>query len=347
MRDDEPLDQVPGKRQTQSFLRGLFDERGLRPKSKLGQNFLIDLNLVDFILRNAELTDADLAVEVGSGTGSLTAQLAGLARAVLSVEIDSSFHQLARETLGDRPNVHLFHGDILRNKNHLNPEVLALLERLRAEHRPERIKLVANLPYSVATPVITNFLLSDIPFERMVVTVQWEIAERLIAEPSTKDYGALAVMVQSLADVELLRKLPPTVFWPRPQVASAIVRIRPNEEKRAQLPSVGRFRVFLRDLYSHRRKNLRGALAAMPGWSSKQEVDARLGRLGIDGNLRAEALDVQTHHRLAEAFAVPLPDDDGSRTLLGCASRVDIVAAAPGAGSEKNHTPPRMPFSAG
>src|SRR5439155_2462669 len=115
--------------------------------------------------------------------------------------------------------------------------------------------------YAVAVPVIGNFLISSLPFERMVVTVQWEIAERLLAGPGSKDYGALAVLVQSVAEVHLVRKLPPAVFWPRPQVASAIVLVRPDAEKRAQVGDVPRFRRFLRDLYTHRRKNLRGALA--------------------------------------------------------------------------------------
>src|SRR5262249_14775072 len=137
-----------------------------------------------------------------------------------------------------------------------------------------RIKLVANLPYVVATPVITNFLLLDwsplFPgkeegLERMVVTLQWELAERLWARPGTKDYGALSVLVQSAADVKLIRRLPPSVFWPRPQVASAIVLIRPNAQRRQEAPDLTRLRHFLRDLYSQRRKNLRGALAALPG----------------------------------------------------------------------------------
>src|SRR5207245_6874114 len=138
-------------------------------------------------------------------------------------------------------------------------------------------KLVANLPYAVATPVIANFLLSDLSFERMVVMLQWEIAERLSARPGTKAYAALAVLVQSVADVEVVRRLPPAAFWPRPQVASAIVCIRPNPAKRAHVGDVPRFRRFLRDLYVHRRKNLRGALASLPnGRWEKEEVDRKL-----------------------------------------------------------------------
>jgi 16S rRNA (adenine1518-N6/adenine1519-N6)-dimethyltransferase len=294
----------PARRQTLSYLRDLFEARGLRPKNKLGQNFLIDLNLLDVILNGAELGKEDLAVEIGTGTGGLTIWMAERAGGVFSVEIDGAFHELARETLRDRDRVRLVHADILKNKNHFNPRVLEELEEVRREWGCRQLKLVANLPYAVATPVIANFLLSDLPFERMVVTVQWEIAEKLLARPGTKPYGALSVLVQSIADVELLRTLPPSVFWPRPQVASAIVRIRPNADKRAGIADVQRLRNFLRDLYSHRRKNLRGALAGLPsGRVDKALVDARLAELNLDGTLRAETLDIQQHLRLCAAFA--------------------------------------------
>jgi 16S rRNA (adenine1518-N6/adenine1519-N6)-dimethyltransferase len=281
-----------------------MEERGIRPKNKLGQNFLIDLNLVDLILRSAELTRDDLALEVGSGTGSLTVRLAQEAGAVLSVEIDSDFSAMTQEAVAlYQDRVVLLHTDILRNKNELRPEVLTALRALQQRCGCARLKLVANLPYAVAVPVISNCLLSDLAFERMVVTVQWEIAERLTAHPGTKDYGALAVLVQSVADVTVLRQLPPAVFWPRPQVASAIVLIRPSAAKRAHVGDVVRFRHFLRDLYVHRRKNLRGALVGSPrGRVPKEEVDRKLEELGLDGTCRAEGLDLEQHLRLCQAF---------------------------------------------
>jgi 16S rRNA (adenine1518-N6/adenine1519-N6)-dimethyltransferase len=290
-------------RQTLSYLRNLFEERGIRPKSKLGQNFLIDLNLIDLLVRTAELTTDDLAVEIGSGTGSLTVRLAEEAGAVLSIEVDHAFHTLTGEAVAGRDNVVLLHADILKNKNQINPDVWTALTSLAERSGCTRLKLVANLPYVVATPAIANFLLSKIEFERMVVTVQWEIAERLTAEPGTKDYGALAVLVQSVADVALVRRLAPSVFWPRPQVASAIVQIRPNAAKRAHVGDVLGFREFLRDLYVHRRKNLRGALAGWPsGRRDKDEVDRKLAALGLPGTARAETLDVEQHLRLRAAF---------------------------------------------
>jgi 16S rRNA (adenine1518-N6/adenine1519-N6)-dimethyltransferase len=290
-------------RQTLSYLRNLFEERGIRPKNKLGQNFLIDLNLVDLLVRTAELSREDLAVEIGSGTGSLTTRLAAHAGAVLSVEIDPAFHALVSETLTPREKVVLLHEDVLKNKNQLNPVVLAALDELRQRSGCRQLKIVSNLPYAVATPVISNFLLSDLSFERMVVTVQWEIAARLTAQPATKDYGALAVLVQSVAEVELVRRLPPSVFWPRPQVDSAIVLIRPSAAKRAHVGDVHRFRHFLRDLYAHRRKNLRGALIGLPsGRRDKEEVDRRLAELGLEGTVRSETLDIEQHLRLCAVF---------------------------------------------
>jgi 16S rRNA (adenine1518-N6/adenine1519-N6)-dimethyltransferase len=199
-------------RQTQSFLRNLFHQLKIHPKDKLGQNFLVDLNLLDVLLAAAELSQTDLVLEVGTGTGSLTARLAEQAGGVLSTEIDSQFFQLAQDTLGFRPHVKLLNVDILENKNRLASEVMEPLRTAWQSGKFTALKLVANLPYAVATPVIANLLLSDVVFERMVVTVQWEIAERLLAEPGCKQYGALAVLVQTVADVELIRKLPPTAL---------------------------------------------------------------------------------------------------------------------------------------
>jgi 16S rRNA (adenine1518-N6/adenine1519-N6)-dimethyltransferase len=301
MSEDKPA--PTGPRQTQSYLRDLFATHRLRPNSKRGQNFLIDLNLLDFILRSAELTRADLALEIGAGTGGLTARLAERAGAVLSVEIDAHFHALAQEAVQGLEHVRLVHADVLRNKNHLSPEVLAQLADLREHYRPQRIKLVANLPYAVATPVISNLLLSEVPIERMVVTVQWEIAEKLAAAPGGKEFGALSVLVQAVADVEILRRLPPTVFWPRPAVASGIVRIVPQPAKRALIPDLQRLRAFLRDLYSHRRKNLRGSIVGIPGGAyDKAAVDAKLAELGYTGGERAETLTVAQHLALCESF---------------------------------------------
>jgi 16S rRNA (adenine1518-N6/adenine1519-N6)-dimethyltransferase len=299
----QPARTGPSPRQTLSYLRSLFQAHGLELKSKLGQNYLIDLNLVDLMVRAAELGREDAVLEVGTGTGSLTAKLAESAGAVVTIEVDRTFQPVARQVVGERPNVTFLLGDCLETKNRLNPDMLAAWEEALRRHGCTRRKLVANLPYVIATPLVSNLLVSGIDIERMVVTVQWEIAERMRASPGTKDYNALSVLVQSVADVTLVRKVLPGNFYPRPKVDSAIVFIKPNAEKRAKFGDVRRFRDFLRDLYVHRRKNLRQALAGWPsGRKPKDEVDARLAELGIDGGLRAEALDVGQHLRLAAAF---------------------------------------------
>jgi 16S rRNA (adenine1518-N6/adenine1519-N6)-dimethyltransferase len=297
----------PAARQTLSYLRGLLENHGLEPKNKLGQNFLIDLNLIDLVARAAELTPQDSVLEVGTGTGSLSAKIAQQAGALFTVEIDREFHRLAQRAIGGRPNVVSYQGDALERKNELNPEVLAGWRELSTRLNLNRFKLVANLPYAVATPIITNLLLlPDWPLECMVVMVQWEIGERLRAEVGTKDYNSLSVLVQSVADVEIVRKVAPTNFYPKPKVDSAIVKITPNPAKRALVGDVVRFRTFLRDLYCHRRKNLRQALTGWPsGRREKADVDATLKSLGIDGSVRAESLDLAQHLRLSEAFSPP------------------------------------------
>jgi 16S rRNA (adenine1518-N6/adenine1519-N6)-dimethyltransferase len=290
-------------RQTLSHIQRLLTTHGIRPKNKLGQCFLIDLNLVDLIVRSAELSRDDLVLEVGAGTGSLTARLADSAGAVVSFEIDFSVHALALEQIDDRPNVRLIQCDALRNKNELHPRLIEALDSAQVNFGTTRLKLVANLPYAIATPVIANLLIGDRPIERMVVTVQWEIAERLLAQPGSSQFSAVSVLVQSLANVSLVRKLAPSVFWPRPKVESAIVQIDPQPSKRAKIGDVKRFREFLRDLYTHRRKNLRGALSGWPtGRREKADVDAVLGRLNLPGTMRAEELTIERHQDLWRAF---------------------------------------------
>ena len=300
---DTPPTPVPSPRQTLSYLHSLFEAYGLQAKSKLGQNFLIDLNLVELIVRTAELDRTDAVLEVGTGTGSLTARLAEQAGTVVTVEIDKSLQPVAKQIVGKRSNVQFVFGDALAKKSVLNPDMLATWDEAAVQHACSRRKLVANLPYVIATPIISNLLLARADVDRMVVMVQWEIAERMRAAPSTKDYNALSVLVQSLADVEVVRKVLPTNFHPRPKVDSAIVLIKPNAEKRARVGDVLKFRIFLRDLYVHRRKNLRQALVGWPtGPREKADVDAKLAELGIDGTVRSEALDIEQHLRLAAAF---------------------------------------------
>jgi len=297
---DEPN---PSPRQTLSYIKGLLHTRRLIPKNKMGQNFLIDLNLVDMVVRTAELSREDCVLEVGTGTGSLTTRLADQAGGVFTVELDPEFYEMSRQLLAARPNVRQLHGDALAGKNRLNPHLVSGWEAFAAERGLQRRKLVANLPYAIATPLVANLLIAGLAIERLVVMLQWELTERMIAVPGTKDYGALAVLMQSIADISVVRRIAPTNFWPRPEVDSAIVLIKPNAEKAKRVPDLPAWRAFLRDLYTQRRKNLRQALSGWPqGRKDKSEVDAKLAELGIEGSTRAEALDVEHHLRLCAAF---------------------------------------------
>jgi 16S rRNA (adenine1518-N6/adenine1519-N6)-dimethyltransferase len=290
------------RRQTQSYLRNLFATRGITPQHHRGQNFLVDLNLHELIIKTADVRPLDLVLEVGSGTGALTSLLASQAGAVITVEVDRALAHVASQSLQHLPNVHLIEEDILARKNAINPEVLRSI-RASLLHAPGTFfKLVANLPYVVATPVIMNFLVGrDLQPSLMVVTIQLELAERMRAEPGSKSYGSLSVLLQALADFDLIRVLPPSVFWPRPKVDSAIVRIIPSHTKAALISDIAWFQYVVRTIFLHRRKNLRRALLA--SWSEalpRTRVDAVLQSASLPASVRAEALNVQEFIQLAE-----------------------------------------------
>jgi len=183
--------------QTQSFLMRRFAEAGIRPHTRFGQNFLIDMNLQRLLFEAAELGPDDVVLEVGTGTGSLTVLAAARAAAVVTVEIDRQLFQLAGEELLGADNVTMLQCDALKNKNRLSPELLETLDRELNVAPGRRLKLLSNLPYNVATPVLSNLLALERPPELMTATIQKELAERIVARPGTKDYGALSIWMQS------------------------------------------------------------------------------------------------------------------------------------------------------
>ena len=278
----------------------LFDEGGFHPRTDLGQNFLIDLNLVEYIVDEAALTADDVVLEVGAGTGGMTTQLARRAGAVVSIEVDTNMHRLASSVVEPFANVTLLRCDALKNKNHFHPELLkAVQEQLDVNPR-RRLKLIANLPYNIATPVVSNLVATELPWTRMVVTIQYELGLRMRARPSSAHYGSLAVWLQSQCDVKLLKKLGPTVFWPRPQVNSAIMKITPNRSAAAKISDRPFFQDYVRRLFHQRRKLLRSVLVGMyRKQMSKPEIDELLVAAGLDETARAEELTVQSHVELA------------------------------------------------
>jgi 16S rRNA (adenine1518-N6/adenine1519-N6)-dimethyltransferase len=291
------------RRQTLSFLKGRFAEVGISPVKRHGQNFLIDLNLLGVLVETADLRPTDVVLEVGTGTGSLTAQMAPRVAAVVTVEIDPQLHQLASEELIDFENVTLLLLDALRNKNQFDHTVLDLLRARLGEAPGRRLKLVANLPYSVATPVISNLLSTDITPVSMTATIQKELADRIVASPGTKDYGALSVWVQSQCRAEIVRTLPPEAFWPRPLVTSAIVHMELVPEKRELIGDREKFHSFVRSAFFHRRKLLRNVLvSAYKQQLSKTEIDEILAEQNLTGDIRAEQLSVEAMIALCDAI---------------------------------------------
>jgi 16S rRNA (adenine1518-N6/adenine1519-N6)-dimethyltransferase len=290
------------ERQTLSFLSKTLERAGLQPKTKYGQNFLIDLNLLDILIKGAEVDKNDVILEVGTGVGSLTKLLAPLAGQVLTVEIDRDLQALAAKELRHSENVTMLCFDALRNKNHLRNELIDAIRDAVSKVPNAKFKLVANLPYNVATPIISNLLTIDPVPERMVVTIQKELAQRIVAPPSCKDYSALSIWMQSLCDCEILRILPPSVFWPSPKVDSAIIRVIPNAKKRQRIVDLEYFHTHLRALFFHRRKFLRSQLfTATQEDLTKSEVDAVLASLKLEPNLRAEQLSIEQIIQLLDA----------------------------------------------
>ncbi len=293
----------PAPRQTLSFLMRRFNEAGVRPKTKFGQNFLIDLNLLDVLIEAAELGPNDVVLEVGTGTGSLTTIMAPRVAKVVTVEIDDQMFQLASEELFHFSNVQMLQVDALAKKSRLADELLEAVDEALASIPNARFKLVANLPYNVATPLISNLLALDRPPEMMAVTIQKELADRIIASPSTKDYSALSVWVQSQCRAEIVRTLPPSAFWPRPKVTSAFLKIALEPELRGRISDRVFFQQFARSMFLHRRKYLRAQLlSAAHDVLDKPGVDELLAKLELDPTLRAEQLPVETFLKLSDAL---------------------------------------------
>ena len=290
-------------RQTVSYLTRRFREVGLNPNARHGQNFLIDLNLIELLAKSAKLTPDDVVLEIGTGTGSLTALLAADAAHVITVEIDGHLYQMAREELEDFDNVTMLRQDVLKNKNRFDARVLESVRHWTKEIGGSVFKLAANLPYNVATPIISNLLRCEIIPTTMTVTIQKELADRILAKPNSKDYGALSVWIQSLCDVELIRVMPPTVFWPRPKVESAILHIEYRPDKHARIPDTEFFHQFVRSMFFHRRKFLRSvAIAAFKNQLTKPEVDKVLSEMNLGPDARTEQLTVEEIQRMSELF---------------------------------------------
>jgi 16S rRNA (adenine1518-N6/adenine1519-N6)-dimethyltransferase len=299
-------------KQTVSYLSTRFAEVGLNPNKRHGQNFLVDLNLLHLLARSAKLNENDVVLEIGTGMGSLTGIFAQDAAQVITVEIDEYLYQMASEELEPFDNILMLKQDALKNKNSFAPEVIAAVKEHMAAGPDRVFKLAANLPYNVATPIISNLLRSEVVPATMTVTIQKELADRLVAKPGSKDYGALSVWVQSICDTEIVRVMSPKVFWPRPKVDSAIIHIVHRPERRAAFPDLGFFHAFVRAMFFHRRKFMRSvAISAFKGQLEKPHVDEVLQALGHGPQTRTEQLPIKVMQELCHAFREKLIEVSG------------------------------------
>ena len=228
--------------------RAIMETYGLTFKKSLGQNFLTDINVLKKIVAAAEVSEADDVIEIGPGIGALTEQLAKSAHQVLALEIDDRLLPVLKETLAPYPNVEVIHQDILK----------ANLKELIAEHfdGQHRLKIVANLPYYITTPIIMHLLATELAFDQIVVMMQKEVANRLAAQPGSKDYGSLSIGVQYEMDCQIAFIVPKTVFVPQPKVDSAIISLTKKKAKEYQPKDERFFHQLVRGAFMHRRKSL-------------------------------------------------------------------------------------------
>ena len=265
-------------------------------QKKFGQNFLIDTHVLEKIMRAADITEEDLVLEIGPGIGTLTQYLCENAREVVAVEIDRMLIPILREdTLSAYDNVEVVNEDILKYD-------IAGLVRDKNDGKP--IKVVANLPYYITTPIVMSLLERDLPIKSITVMVQKEVAERMQAGPGTKDSGALSLAVQYRADTYIAANVPPNCFMPRPNVGSCVIRLTKKDVPPVEVKSPELMFKLIRAAFNQRRKTLLNAIANSGELSfSKEEILKALQEADIPENERGEKLGLTEFGRLADVLA--------------------------------------------
>jgi 16S rRNA (adenine1518-N6/adenine1519-N6)-dimethyltransferase len=258
--------------QTKHQIQQLLSSAGITPNKRLGQHFLIDLNLMRLLVDSANIQRNDAVLEVGCGTGSMTGLLAEKAGSVIAVELDRNLSEIAEKQFSDAKNVQIINTDILESKHTLNHRVTTALALAQKQYRG-RILLVANLPYDVASSMMMNLLTGPTIADAMYVTVQKEIAERMTATPASGSYGILSIFTGATGRVKTIRTLKPAVFWPQPKVDSAMVAFVREKVKSERIANMELFGEIVHLFMGHRRKTLmscsrlaQGKLAQITNW---------------------------------------------------------------------------------
>jgi len=276
--------------QTKRHIERLLARAGVTPNKRLGQNFLIDLNLMRLLIGAAHIKHDDVVLEVGCGTGSFTQGLAEAAGEVIAVEYDNKLAAIAGEQLKSSPNVTIIGADILESKNTISHEVSAFVEKSLAR-LGGRCILVANLPYNVAAPVMMNLIIGELVVDSMCVTVQKEVGDRMIAVPGSGHYGVLSVFMTAMGEAQVMRRLKPSVFWPRPEVESVMVRFRRQQDKAGRIHDVGLFKDVVNLFMGHRRKMLQSCVRFAAGRLAKiHDWHGVFARAFVEPHRRGEEL---------------------------------------------------------
>ena len=286
--------------QTKHEIEQILASAGTTPNKRLGQNFLIDLNLMRKLIDAAEIQSNDVVLEVGCGTGSFTEGLSEVAGFLVGVEYDKILAPIVIRNFKDTENVKIINADILENKHTLCSQAVQAVKEAQSK-LGGRILLVANLPYNVAASIMANLITGDqLSADVMYVTVQKEVAERMAAAAGDKRYGILSILMAATGKTEIIRILPASVFWPRPKVESAMVKFQRNEEKAARIKDMHTFREVVSLFMGHRRKMLKattklaeGKLAEINNW---QEI---FEKCKIDPKARPEKLTPDDYIKLA------------------------------------------------
>lgn len=259
-------------------------------QKKFGQNFLIDERVLDRIISASEITKEDCVLEIGPGIGTMTQYLAERAGTVTAVEIDRALIPILEETLCDYSNVTVIHGDILK---------FDINQLVQEKNGGRPIKVVANLPYYITTPIIMGLFEKQVPLKSITVMVQREVAQRMQAQPGTKDYGALSLAVQYYAKAEVVANVPPNCFIPRPSVGSAVVRLLRHETPPVQTKDEARMFALIRASFNQRRKTMVNSLGnAGELHISKEQVFEALAQMGLSPTIRGESLSLEQFARL-------------------------------------------------
>lgn len=263
-------------------------------QKRFGQNFLIDSHVLEKIMDASQITKEDFVLEIGPGIGTMTQYLAEAAREVAAVEIDHSLISILKDTLKDWDNVTIINDDILK----VDIRKLALEKN---DGKP--VKVVANLPYYITTPIIMGLFENQVPISSITVMVQKEVADRMQVGPGTKDYGALSLAVQYYARPEIVANVPPNCFMPRPKVGSAVIRLEKYENPPVQVEDEKLMFRIIRASFNQRRKTLVNSLKNSNELSySKEEIESVLEKIGIPLNIRGEALTLEQFADIANGF---------------------------------------------